>query len=473
MWNVLGSHQHTPNGWTRRQALQAGALSALGGGLGLSQALQAEETPGRRPGRAKNVILLYLLGGAATQDMVDLKLTAPAEIRGEFGPIRTTVPGTFVCEHLPKMSRWMHKVAVVRSLNHQAGCHNPLPSYSGYDKPLLDIVSTRDSYPPSMGSVVESLRQGQRDLPDYVYMPCYLGWGQSIRRPGPYSGFLGSRCEPLYTECKPTPATPAPRAGYPAKVLGTPYLPSSTLEAGLTLDRLDRRQSLVQQVDQQLRRAEGQVSLDNHDRVQQRAYRLLTSADARSAFDLDREDARTRDRYGRSLFGNCTLTARRLVQSGVRFVNVTWDLFLNCNYDSWDTHTRNFPILKDTNLPEFDQTYSALLEDLEARGMLDETLVVVMSEMGRTPTINRNGGRDHWTHCYSMWFAGGGIRGGSIYGASDSQAAYVRELPASPADVCATIYELLGIDPDMPVHDRGNRPYPAAQGGHALRSIML
>jgi uncharacterized protein (DUF1501 family) len=160
----------------------------------------------------------------------------------------------------------------------------------------------------------------------------------------------------------------------------------------------------------------------------------------------------------------------------VRFVNVTWDLFWDrvpINYDSWDTHTRNFPILKDVNLPEFDQTYTALLEDLEGRGLLDETLVVVMSEMGRTPRINGNGGRDHWTFCYSTFLAGGGVRGGTLYGESDAQAAYVRDRPVSTSDVCATIYECLGIDPDMTVPDRAGRPIPVAHGGRPVREILV
>src|SRR5207244_4371868 len=180
---------------TRRESLRAGGLGLLGG-FGLSQLLQAEETR-QHAGRAKNVIVLYLLGGAATQDMIDLKPNAPADIRGEFRPIATSVPGIQVCEHLPRTSRWLHKMALVRSLNHRAGCHNPIPSYTGYEQAVSDLVNTRDSYPPSMGSVCEYLRGANQSraavdpLPDYVYMPCHLGWGQAIRRPGPYAGFLG------------------------------------------------------------------------------------------------------------------------------------------------------------------------------------------------------------------------------------------------------------------------------------------
>ena len=466
-------------GITRREALQAGGLALLGAGLQLPQLLAAEEQQpaNRRPGRARSVILLYLLGGAATQDMVDLKPNAPVEVRGEFRPVSTNVPGIQICEHLPGMAQWMHKTAIVRSLHHRAGCHNPLPSYSGYEALLPDIISTRDTYPPSMGSVCEYLRTGPRDLPDYVYLPCYLGWGQAIRRPGPYAGFLGQRYDPLCTECVPflDPGTPVERPGYPQVVRGEPRLPDTTLAAGLTIDRLNTRHDLLTQLDNQRRLAETQQSQGQFDRVQRRAFNLLTSPQVRSAFDLSREDPRLRQRYGRTLFGSSTLIARRLVEAGVRFVNVTWDIYWDryrLQYDGWDTHTRNFPIMREYNLPYFDLTYSALLSDLEQRGLLDETLVVVMSEMGRTPKVNGNGGRDHWTYCYSIFMAGAGLRGGTVYGASDAQAAFVQDRPVSTADVCATIYECLGIDPDLLVRDRAGRPLPVAQGGRAIREIL-
>ena len=483
MLTMLGSPRRTCDGLTRRETLKAGSLGLLGG-FGLPQLLQAQESQPRtrRPGRAKSVIFLYLLGGAATQDMIDLKPNASAEVRGEFNPIATNVTGIRIGEHLPKMSRWMHKTALVRSLNHRAGCHNTLPSYTGLEQ-LLDNTSTRDTYPPSMGSVCELMRQDGRarahgDLPDYVYMPCYLGWGQAIRRPGPYSGFLGQRYEALYTEVMPYRAadSPTPAPGRPVTVLGEPRLPESALAPGITIDRLETRRSLMTQIDDNLRQIETQPGIDNFNRNQRRAFNHLTSNEVRSAFDLEQEDPRLRDRYGRTLFGNCSMIARRLVERDVRFINVTWDLFwdrVRINYDCWDTHSNNFTTLKNVNLPEFDQVYCTLLEDLEARGLLDETLVVVMSEMGRTPRINANGaGRDHWTYCYGMWFAGAGIRGGTVVGESDSQAAYVKDRPVSPADICATIYECLGIDPDMPVHDRSGRPVAAAQGGRAIRELL-
>jgi hypothetical protein len=259
------------------------------------------------------VILLYLLGGAATQDMVDLKPTAPAEVRGEFRPVATRVPGMQVCEHLPRMARWAHRLAIVRSLNHRAGCHNPLPSYTGYAEPVTDLINPRDTYPPSMGSVCESLRQLGGDLPDYVYLPCYLGWGQAIRRPGPYAGFLGSRYDPLFTECDPykETGTPTARPGYPQVARGEPRLPQTGLATGITLDRLNTRRGLLGQLDDRLRQVESQPSLGNHSRVQHRAFTLLTSSPARAAFDLNQEAPRMRDRYGRTLFGSSTLIARR------------------------------------------------------------------------------------------------------------------------------------------------------------------
>jgi hypothetical protein len=476
MLTMLGSTRRCCDGLTRRETLKAGALSLLAG-FNLPTLLTAEERrPAGRRGRAKSVIVLNLLGGAPTQDMVDLKPNAPNGVRSEFRPISTSVPGTQVCEHLPRTSRWLHQMALVRSLNHKAGCHNTLPEYTGYEQVVPDNTKTLATYPPSMGSVCEYLRQSRRDLPDYVYLPCYLGWGQAIHRAGPYAGFLGQRYDPLFTEVTPytDPGLPAERPGYPNVARGTPRLPQSRLGPGITIDRLDHRRSLVQQMDEGVRRMET-LDLDTYGRVQQRAFNLLTSNNVRAAFNLDNEDPRLRDRYSRTIFGESTLIARRLVEAGVRFVNVTWDIYWDrhqINYDGWDTHTRNFPILKDYNLPYFDLTYSALLEDLDRRGLLDETLVVVLSEMGRTPRINGAGGRDHWTFCYSTMMAGGGIKGGAVYGESDPQAAYVKDRPVSTSDICCTIYECLGIDPDMTVPDRSGRPIAISHGGQPLREIL-
>ena len=479
MITMLGSPRRCCDGVTRRETLKVGALSALGG-FGLPEWLAASEAGRVRPGKAKSVILLYLLGGAATQDMFDLKPDAPVEVRSHFKPIATSAPGVQVCEHLPRMARWMHRAAVVRSVNHKAGCHNTLPSYTGHEVMLRNISMPSGDHPPSMGSVCEYLRHTsgiQSDFPDYIYLPCHLGWGQNIRRPGPYGGFLGKRFDALTTACEPykAPDTPEVVPGKPQTVYGMPRIASSKLPDGITIDRLSSRRGLLRQVDDELRQLEATQAVESYSRHKGQAFDLLTSSSMRSAFELHDEDPKVLDSYGRTLFGHSTLIGRRLVERGVKFVNVTWDLFwdrVKIDYDAWDTHQNNFGILKENKLPGLDQTYSALMADLEGRGLLDETLVVLMSEMGRTPRVNSRAGRDHWTYCYSVVFAGAGIRGGSLYGESDGQAAYVKDLPVSTSDVCATIYHCLGIDPEYRVPDRSDRPVEIAHGGRPIDAIL-
>ena len=476
MLTMLGSKRRCCDGLTRRETLKVGALSALGG-FGLPEWLEAKESGGQMPGggKAKSVVVLYLLGGAPSQDMYDLKPHAPADIRGEFKPIPTSADGVQVCELLPETAKWMHRAALVRSVTHEGGCHNTLPSYTGYEAKLPSITISKDSYPPSMGSVCEYLSDGSRRVPAYVYMPCYLGWGQSIRRPGPYAGFLGKRYDPLYTECDPRVDNP-PDVPYHSQVLrGEPRIPNSTLREGITIDRLDGRRGLLRQLDDQRAGVESSPALASMAKSQRRAWDILTSSRVRSAFDLEAEDPKLRDRYGRSLFGSSSLVARKLVEAGVKFVNVTWDCYwqrLKLQYECWDTHKRNCGVLRDYNLPQLDLTYSALMEDLASRGLLDETLVVVMSDFGRTPKLNKNAGRDHWTYCYSVMLAGAGIKGGTVYGASDDRAAFVKDNPVSTGDICATIYHCLGIDPALRIRDRLNRPVPIAHGGRPIHDIL-
>ncbi|MCE9530635.1 MAG: DUF1501 domain-containing protein [Planctomycetes bacterium] len=475
MWTMLGSPRQACDGITRRETLKVGALSLLGSGFTLPNLLKAEQSRSvnSRPGKAKSVILLYLLGGAATQDMWDLKPDAPVGIKSEFKPIATNVTGIKISDQLPLMSRWMNKAAVIRSVNHKAGCHNCLPSYAGYEVPQPD-QHPRDTNPPSMGSVCEFLKDRESEFPDYIYMPCWLGWGQSFRRAGPYAGFLGKRFDPLMTQCKPfgeKGVVAAPGKG--GIVYGMPELEATELPADMTIDRLNSRHTLMRQFDDRMRKIES-IPAQSFERHQQRSMSLLTSSAVRAAFDLSKEDSRLLDRYDRTLFGHSTLIARRMVEAGVRFVNVTWDLFfgpVNVDYDAWDTHSNNYPILKQ-KLPRLDKTFDALMSDLSARNLLDETLVVIMSEMGRTPRVNGNGGRDHWTFCYSVMMAGAGIKGGSVYGASDAQAAYVKDNPVSTSDICATIYSCLGIDPDTTVPDRTGRPVPISNGGVPIREIL-
>ena len=468
MITLLGSQRRLCDGLTRRETLKVGALTLLGGAFNLPSLLALEESNRVRPAKAKSVILLYLLGGAPTQDMYDLKPDAPEKIRGEFKPIDTNVPGIQIGELLPLSAQWMHKTAIVRSVNHKAGCHNPLPSYTGYEIALADITSTKDTYPPSMGSVCEYLRPATKDLPDYIYLPDYAGAGNAggtVRYPGPYAGFLGKRYDPLFSEFdKKKDRT----VGKMKMLDGEPFLSRNTrLADGITLDALQAREGLLQQFNRNQKRAEAKGALDDVDRIQQRAYGLLTSTTLKAAFDLSTADPKLRDRYDRTLFGSSALIARRLVEAGVRFVNVTWD-FPGDN--SWDTHAANFDWLRGA-LPSLDLTYSALLDDLNSHGLLDETLVVVMSDMGRTPQVNNNAGRDHWSYAYSVLFAGAGIRGGTVHGASDAHAAYVKDRPVSTSDICATIYHLLGIDPDMKVYDN-DRPVAVAHGGRPIEEIL-
>jgi Protein of unknown function (DUF1501) len=473
---LLGGARRACTGATRREALPAGALSLLGGFFNTPGllALESAKTGFARPSRAKSVVLLYLQGGPPTQDMLDLKPTAPNGVGGEFRPIATTAPGIEVCEHLPLTARWMHKSAIVRSVYHNGGCHKNLPMYTGYDINLPD-EEFRESDPPSMGSVCAYLeRDRHRELPAYAYLPCPLGWGEARKKAGPHAGFLGHRYDPFCTECTAYVDHPPDDQWNPQVVRGEPRLTDMDLQGGITLDRLNRRRRLVEQFDEQFRHL-GAQQLRGFPREQRLAFEMLTSAKVREAFDLGCESQQIRARYGRTLFGSATLLARRLVERDVRFVNVSWDNYskrFDVSKAAWDTHERNFPMLRDTLLPNFDQTYSAFLEDLDRHGLLDQTLVVTMGEMGRRPKINAKGGRDHWTYCYSVLFAGAGIRGGTVSGASDDQAAFIKDKPVHIRDICATIYHLLGIDPEMPVYNQSGRPIPVAQGGRPIDDIL-
>lgn len=487
MLRVLGSPRRLCDATTRRELITAGALGLFGSmtlpNLVHAETLKqdrlhrreaAERAGWLRPGKAKSVILLYLMGGPPQQDTFDLKPDAPAEVRGEFKPIKTSASGVEICELLPRTAKWMHRSAIVRSAHHEGGDHNTLPTLSGFNGPSKagTITQVSNADPPSMGSVCEYVGLGGTSLPTYYYLPCYLGWGQAIRRPGPYGGFLGPRYDPVFTECDPKVDQPA-RPGFPQVVKGTPRLPALMPE--ITADRLLRRRSLREQVEAGLRAADRDGAMAGADRQYQRAFDLLTTPQVRRAFDLSDEDPKTRERYGKSLFGESTLIGRRLVEAGARFVTVTWDLFwerIQVDYDGWDTHTKNFELLRTFHLPYFDLAYSALMHDLESRGLLEETLVVVMGEMGRTPKINANAGRDHWTACYSVLLSGAGIRGGTVFGRSDAQAAYPDEDPVLPGDLCATIYHCLGIDPEMPIYDASARPFPVAHGGKPIRAIL-
>ena len=481
MISVLGREQRTCNGATRREALAAGGLSLLG--MTLADVLRAEKTLPMLPaaGKAKSVILVYLFGGPPLHDTFDPKPDAPQDIRGEFGSTPTSVPGVHFCELLPQMAKWMDRSTLIRSASHPQNDHSAGLLYTMTGKKTATMASALPVLPtqaPSMNSVIQYLaRNERRDLPASAWLPCYTGWGQDTRRPGPYAGFLGSQYNPFFTACKVYSDKKAEYA-HPERVKGEIILPATHLQEGITLDRLQRRRTLSEQFGDELRRIDSRGADLRIDLYQQQAFDLLTSANRPNspwrAFSVDSERASCQDRYGRNLYGHSMLVARRLIESGVRFVTVTWEIFekLKIDLDGWDTHERNFHILRDHRLPVLDQAYSALCEDLETRGLLNETLIVVMGEMGRSPKINRKGGRDHWSYCHNVLLTGAGVKQGLVYGASDRIGAYPASDPVDPESLIATIYAALGIDTASTIPDRTGRPYPIAQQGVPLQDIL-
>lgn len=485
MIRVLGNRKRTCSGFSRRDALTAGGLSLLG--MTLPDLLHAERTGGQQgnawgQGRAKSVILIYLFGGPPLHDTFDPKREAPKEIRGEFGSTASSVPGVHYCELLPQMARWMKRSTLIRSATHPHNDHSAGLLYTMTGKRAAKLESAVPVLPtqaPSMNSVIQYLaRNERRDLPASVWMPCYTGWGQASIRPGPYAGFLGKRFDPFFTGCRAYSQAKSKYA-HPQRVLGDIILPEMQLPDDLSLDRLDRRRSLAEQFDDQLRLIEKTGVAERLNVSRRQAFDLLTSANRPQspwrAFQVEEEPAKLQERYGRNLYGKSMLTARRLIQSNVRFVTVTWEVFekLKVDEDGWDTHRRNFAILRDHRLPVLDRAYSALCEDLESRGLLDETLIVVMGEMGRTPKVNRHGGRDHWSFCHNVLLTGAGVKQGYVHGSSDRIGAYPASDPVGPEDLIATIYAAMGIDTSAVIYDQANRPHPIAQRGRAIREILV
>ena len=469
MITVHGRSKKLCDGLARRELMRVGGLS-LFGGMTLPRLLRAAD--GQLQGPAKSVIMFNLLGGPAHMDMFDLKPDAPTEIRGEFQPISTSLPGLQICEHLPKLSRWMHRATVVRTFSHSFNSHDPLPFMTGFtdNQPSAQATS---SDPPDIGAICQYLKLGSADLPGSVCMPCFPGSGQKgWRRRGPYGGFLGKQYDPLFTRCEPTFAREPETIHYdPVMPLGEPIPPAPDTAPEITVNRLDRRRSLLTQLDNRFAQAHHSDALDTMDHTVQQAFSILSSGRARDAFNLTLESAQTRDLYGRNLVGSSILTARRLVEAGVPFISVHQEIFDHYGH-AYDMHANNFGMLRDFNLPLLDQVIPVLLKDLEDRGLLDTTLVVVMGEMGRSPKINRNGGRDHWPQCGFSLLLGGGVKQGHIHGATDRIAAYPTSDPVSPAAFAATVYALLGIDPHMTIPDRLGRPIPIAHGGDPVRGIM-
>jgi hypothetical protein len=472
MLRILAKPTSACDGLTRREVLRAGALS-LFGGLTITAPLTATGQPASaKPGKARSVILLDLFGGPSHLDMFDPKPDAPREIRGAFAPISTALSGVRVCEHLPRVARWLNRTCLIRTLSHGYNSHNPYAVMTGFTggNDVQDYYS-RPTDHPSMGSVCQYAGLGQPGIPPYVMLPAHPGYSQGLRRCGPYGGYLGNQYNPLFATCEPHFARPLKGDqdfyDHTLVPLGEPRLPS--LQAALTADALDHRKTLLQQLDGQAARLDASGSAAQMSRRQRQAFDLLLSSKARSAFDLEKEPPGVRDRYGRDVFGSCVLLARRLVEAGVTFVTIHTEAK---GPGHWDTHENNFNLLKHFLLPFLDRALAMLLEDLSDRGLLDSTLVVVMGDMGRTPRINGKAGRDHWPQCGFCLLAGGGVKSGHVHGASDKQGAYPHSNPVSPADLVATIYHLVGVNPEMTVPDLTGRPIAVNQGGSVIDGVL-
>ena len=442
-------------GMSRRNLLQVGGLGLLG--LNLPALLQAAERSTARKPRAKSVIFQHQFGGPSHLDTLDMKPAAPEAIRGEFKPVATKAPGIVLCERLPRMARVADKFTLIRSLHHEMKNHNSATYYSltGHAPPLDDIRlrDTRELY-PAYGSVVDRLAPAKAGVPTFVSYPYLLRDGSIT--PGQHASFLGKTHDPFFVGQDPNSSDFR--------------LPELSLPANLSPDRLENRREVMRMIDQQSELLEFSAKARGIDASYQKALAMLTAPKVKKAFDLSDEPAALRDKYGRTTYGQSCLLARRLVEAGARFVNVYFAATIGGQSDNggWDTHGFNgkpmYPILKSYLIPITDQVVPTLLEDLDARGLLDETLVVWMGEFGRSPRINNLAGRDHWPQCYTALVAGGGVRRGSIFGASDKYGAYPANDPVRPDDLAATIFQLLGIDPHTEVYDALNRPLLIAQG---------
>jgi Protein of unknown function (DUF1501) len=506
MLRILGSSRRLCDRVSRRDVLRIGSVGfgslALGDLLALQKA-QAANVGGSTFGRAKRIILLYLYGAAAQHETFDPKPAAPAEIRGEFRPIATAVPGVSIGEHLPKIAKIADRVTLLRSMTHPYNIHSAAYTLTGIDR--VDIPMELNPYDtrhwPFFGSVLEyvaeaasfggdadSAHRGKREVPSNIALP-YLFSSRcpEFDRGGPYGGFLGRTYNPVWTEFEGKSSRTVKRwRGDQDNVVPDPYAgvtPESRfvirqagqLQPGVTLDRLNRRRSLLNQLDSARRRIDSSPATKSLDRYQQMAWSLITSQKLRDALDVGREKPAVRERYGMTLFGQATLAGRRLLEAGATLVSVFWDEYGPAN-TAWDTHFNHYERLKGELLPGLDGALSALIGDLEQRGMLDDTLVMCLTEHGRTPKITLNTprgvGREHWSNVYSNLLAGGGIARGKVIGSSDREGAFVKSDPVSPKDVLCTMYHLMGVDPHRTLTDNLGRRLPLVYGGKVLRQAL-
>lgn len=475
MLSILSRPRATCEGMTRRHLLQAAGAGLLG--LSLPKVMQAEGELAFPRGRAKSVIFMMLFGGPSQLETFDMKPDAPDTIRGPFRPIACRTPGLRICEHLPRLANGSDKFCVIRTMSHSYNDHSGAGHYLQTGKrwhiPIGGGFSATPRDWPSMGSVVECLSQRHglsRDLPSYAVVPNRLGKledaGQYIR-PGEYAGWLGRAYNPFTTSIDKRSRTDNPYWRNCTDEELTFQIEGLVPPRELQLDRIGQRQSLLDQFEAQRRRILARNQAE-HDRFQRRALELVTSERTRRALDIRQESDRLRDRYGRHLFGQATLLARRLVETGCRFVTVHYEAV---DGYSWDSHLNSNDV-RDHLLPTFDQALGTLLADLDDRGLLDETLVVALGEMGRTPQANPTWGRGHWSTLFPAVLAGAGIRGGTVYGSSDKDAAFPIDRPVSPEDLAATIYHALGIDSPLRLNDAQGRPTPIIEEGRTLVELF-
>ena len=450
---------------SRRQLLKVGGMGALG--LTLPKLLAGSEYPGGRPrARAKSVIFLFQWGGPSHVDMFDIKPDAPKEYRSPHQTIPTSNPDLITNEHLPRVAKIMDRFTVIRSVHHQMNNHNSAGYYalSGHAPPT-DDQRLRDSIDlrPAYGSVVDHLDPNPPGaLPTFVSYPHIVADGS--KTPGQGASFLGKKHDPLFVPRDPNDHNF--------------QLPELSLPTNLSIDRLQARRGLQQIIDRQAHLLDYSAEAQGLDDYYRKAIDMLNSRQLRAAFDLSRESQALRDAYGRTTYGQGCLLARRLVEHGVKFVTCYFSNSIggqSIQSGGWDTHgfndTRMYEIVPYYHYPITDATLPTLIYDLEHRGLLDETLVVWMGEFGRTPKINKNASRDHWPKCYSVLLAGGGVKAGYIYGASDDTGSHPVENPVTLEDLSATIYHLLGIDPTAHVHDLQGRPLMISSGAPLLDVI--
>lgn len=439
-------------------------------GVTLPRLLQAEDarrtagTSDHAP-RADACVVIFLNGGPSHLDMWDMKPEAPEGIRGEFQPIATSVPGVQVSEHLPRLATVMHHFSLVRSMHHSVNNAHALAVYTsltGHDRGDGNVaVGAAGIDYPSIGSTLAALRPPAAATVANVSLPYITKEGAGgPPQPGFFGGMLGKAYDPLFVLNDPNAANFS--------------VPELTLLGEVPVERLSGRRGLSRQLEvaggQREETGPGDAAVRTMDRFQQRAFELLTSAATQRAFRIGEEPDPVRDRYGRNIYGQSVLLARRMIEAGTRVVTISWAPDANA---TWDTHGGNFARLKSTLLPQFDAACASLVEDLAQRGLLDRTLVAVLGDFGRTPKVNANqGGRDHWNYCYSLMLGGGGIRGGYVYGASDRIGAFPARDALVPGDIIATIYHQLGLSADRWIDDSLGRPHRLVAAGNVVPDLL-